>query len=131
MANVLDAILDAVDEVWVDLGPVTRTVSYRSSGPSTYDVTTGAVGKPFTAFSLPVFVVGYDLKDIDNDRIRVGDKRLLVNRKMALAAASAASTSFVPKNEDRVIVDNVEMQVLDFKLDPAQATVELHVRRAA
>ena len=130
MASVLDAIKEAVGEAFVELASVAQAVGYRTAAAATYNTTTGDVTKPVVTFSINAFVDGYKHREIDGQHVRIGDKRLLVEKAKATTAAVAAGTTFGPKLDDKVLIGGVEHLVVFWQTDPAEATVEIQVRRA-
>jgi len=130
MASVLDALLEGVAEAFAELDSVAQAVTYQVTGTPTYNTTTGAVTNPTTNVSLRGFIGSFKHREIDGTVVRVGDKKLMVERAVAEAAAVTAGTVFTPKLEDRVTVGGVVHQVVDWTEDPARATVELQIRRA-
>lgn len=126
MASVLDAIREGVAEVFVELASVAQTVTYHVVGSPTYDAATGAVTIPTTDATVAGFVFDFKHREIDGLVVRVGDKKLLLER----AAAEAAASGFGPRLEDRVTIGSVVHDVISWIEDPARATVELHLRRS-
>lgn len=130
MASVLDALQAGVAEVFSELDSVAQSITYEVAGTPTYNATTGAVTRPLTNVTLKGFVGSFKHREVDGTVVRVGDKKLLLERATAEAAAVTAGTTFTPKLEDRVTIGGVVHEVKGWVEDPARATVEVQLRRA-
>lgn len=130
MASVLDVLKEGIAEVFTELDSVAKSVSYEVAGTPTYNATTGAVTRPLTTVALKGFMESFSHREIDGTHVRVGDKRLLLERATAEAAAIAAGTVFAPNLDDRLTIGGVVHEVKRIVEDPGSITVELTIRRA-
>jgi hypothetical protein len=102
---------------------VNQPITYRSmTTTAAFNASTGAVvDAAYTTLTFDGIVYDVDIREVDNTKIKVGDRRVIF-------PTSSVPTNFSPKLTDNVLVDGTLTTVKDFSQDPAKATWIILIR---
>ena len=105
---------------------VTVPASYkrRNEGSDSYNPATGVATPSFTTDSVEALVLAYEAKDIDGDRIKVGDEKVLVRKSELITIAE-------PKEGDEIVWETITRDVVSVKSDPTGQLWIFQTRRTA
>lgn len=118
-----------VAEAFTDLASLLRSLTYVVTGTPTRNPTTGDVTEVTTSLALQAFVTTYRAREIDGERVRVGDLQVIVERAKADAAAVAAGVTLGPKTDDWIVLDGARCEIVSWSEDPARAALFIQARR--
>jgi len=102
-----------------------KTVTYKSvSTQGTFNPTTGAFTEStFTTYTLDAVEYGINIREVDNEKIKVGDRRIMFQ-------TSEVPSGFTPQLVDSVVIGSTTYVVKHFKKDPADAAWVVLIRSA-
>jgi hypothetical protein len=105
-------------------GQITVSVEYVHRTASVYDPATGEKTDSTETASVSAILASYREREIDGERIRVGDRRMTIKQK-DLSGISAFD------QQDTVTIAEERWQIIDPKLDPAEGDLQAQIRKIA
>jgi hypothetical protein len=118
-----DAFQEAAQTIITAFDNIPVTATYTSVGSITYSATAGAVSLTTTMSAVTVVFVAYQQTEIDNLNVMPYDKKALI------AELDLDALSITPNITDKIIYGGEVWQVIDKKIDPAEALWQLQVRQ--
>ncbi len=118
-----DTFKNAAKSIVTAFGDVGVSTVYAQFSSATYNASAGSVGETFASTAgVIVIIETFTAAQIDGQNVQPNDKKVLIPAKNI--------SGIVPKPADRVHVSTDVWNVVDVKVDPAEALWELQVRRA-
>lgn len=105
-------------------GQILVTAVYTHRTATTYDPTTGAKTETKEEATVKAILQPYTEREIDGDRIRIGDRRAIIKRS-ELRGISEFS------QQDTLTIGTEDWQFIDPGYDPADAVLKGQIRKIA
>lgn len=122
----LRGIVKAALGIGFDVGAqITVAATYNRIGDATYTPADGEVSpNTVTIPGVSVMVLSFSAKEIDGERVRAGDERVLVRREEVAALPEPARDDYIVET-----VSGTRRDVISFRADPTRQLWDLHCRR--
>ena len=114
-----DAIKGAAGAALTAIADLATQMTYVSVTPGVYVPDAGTNFDPTVEYSITGIIVNYKDREFDGDRIRRGDRKIIIEQ---------ASLTPIPNLSDRIEVGEIRYNILRIEQDPAEAIWILQVR---
>lgn len=114
-----DAIKDAVGAAFSAIADLATQMTYVSIAPGGYVPSAGSTFSARTEYVTTGIIVDYKDKELDGDRIRRGDRKVLLEQ---------SKLSPIPNLGDQIEVESSVYNILQIEQDPVGATWTFQVR---